>query len=132
MNERSIVKTDRAPGAIGPYSQAVRAGDLVFTAGQIGADPVGGALADGVAAQAERSLANLRAVLAAAGTDFDRLVKVTIFLADMGDFNAVNEVYVATLPEPYPARSTVAVRALPKGALVEIEMIALAGDGACG
>ena len=103
-----------------------------FTAGQIGADPVDGALADGVAAQAERSLANLRAVLAAAGTDFDRLVKVTIFLADMGDFDAVNAVYVATLPEPYPARSTVAVRALPKGALVEIEMIALAGDGASG
>ncbi len=104
----------------------------MFTAGQIGADPVDGVLADGVAAQAERSLANLRAVLAAAGTDFDRLVKVTIFLADMGDFDAVNEVYMATLPEPYPARSTVAVRALPKGALVEIEMIALAGDGASG
>jgi 2-iminobutanoate/2-iminopropanoate deaminase len=132
MNERSIVKTDRAPGAIGPYSQAVRAGGLVFTAGQIGADPESGALLDGVAAQAERSLANLRAVLAAAGTDFERLVKVTIFLADMGDFDAVNEVYMATLPEPYPARSTVAVRGLPKGALVEIEMVALAGDGASG
>lgn len=132
MNERSIVTTDGAPGAIGPYSQAVRAGDLVFTAGQIGADPESGALEDGVAAQAERSLANLRAVLAAAGTGFERLVKVSIFLADMGDFDAVNEVYMATIPEPYPARSTVAVRALPKGALVEIEMIALAGDGASG
>src|SRR3990170_126076 len=99
MSERSIVKTDRAPGAIGPYSQAVHAGDLVFTAGQIGADPVSGALADGVAAQAERSLANLWAVLSAAGTGFERLVKVTIFLADMADFDAVNEVYMATLPE---------------------------------
>lgn len=128
MNGRTEVATNAAPGAIGPYSQGIRAGELVFTAGQIGIDPQGGELLDGVAAQAERALRNLAAILDAAGTTLERVVKTTIFLADMADFAAVNEVYARHFSPPYPARSTVAVRALPKGALVEIEAIALAGD----
>ena len=132
MTDRRTVQTDAAPQAVGSYSQAVVAAGFVFTAGQLGADPVSGQLADGVAAQAERSLANLAAVLDAAGTGFERVVKTTIFLAEMDDFAAVNEVYARTMPAPVPARSTVAVRALPKGGLVEIEMIALAGEGASG
>ena len=125
---RTQVQTNAAPAAIGPYSQAIRAGGLVFTAGQIGLDPGTGELADGVVAQAERALRNLTAVLDAAGTSFERVVKTTIFLADMGDFAAVNKAYAAHVSSPYPARSTVAVRELPKGALVEIEAIALVGD----
>lgn len=132
MSDRRTVQTDAAPQAVGSYSQAVVAAGLVFTAGQLGADPVSGELADGVASQAERSLANLAAVLAAAGTGLERVVKTTIFLADMADFAVVNEVYARTMPAPVPARSTVAVRALPKGGLVEIEMIALAGEDASG
>ena len=129
MTARAQVQTGAAPAAIGPYSQAIRAGGFVFTAGQVGADPSSGALADGVAAQADRAMRNLAAVLAEAGTSFDRVTKTTIFLVDMGDFAAVNEAYSSHLSPPYPARSTVAVAALPKGALVEIEMVALASDG---
>jgi 2-iminobutanoate/2-iminopropanoate deaminase len=125
---RTAVETSGAPAAIGPYSQAIRNGELVVTAGQIGADPASGELAEGVAAQAERALRNLTAVLDAAGTTPERVIKTTIFLADMGDFAAVNEVYARHFSAPYPARSTVAVAGLPKGALVEIEAIALAGD----
>jgi 2-iminobutanoate/2-iminopropanoate deaminase len=128
MTDLAQVHTDAAPAAIGPYSQAIRVGGFVFTAGQVGAEPSDGALADGVAAQADRALRNLGAVLAAAGSSFDRVVKTTIFLTDMGDFQAVNEVYASHLAPPYPARSTVTVKALPKGALVEIEMIAVASD----
>jgi 2-iminobutanoate/2-iminopropanoate deaminase len=128
MTVRDEVHTDAAPAAIGPYSQAMRVGGFVFTAGQVGADPSDGSLADGVAAQADRALRNLAAVLAAAGSGFERVVKTTIFLNDMGDFQAVNEVYARHLSPPFPARSTIAVKALPKGALVEIEMIALASD----
>ncbi len=126
MTARVQVQTDAAPTAIGPYSQAIRAGELVFTAGQVGAEPASGALADGVAAQADLALRNLAALLDAAGSGLDRVVKTTIFLVDMGDFAAVNEVYARHLSPPYPARTTVAVSALPKGARVEIEMIALA------
>ncbi len=126
MSERAAVRTADAPAAIGPYSQAIRAGGLVFAAGQVGADPGSGTLADGVAAQAEQALRNLTAVLAAAGSGIDLVTKTTIFLADMADFATVNEVYARHLREPFPARSTVAVRQLPKGALVEIEAIALA------
>jgi 2-iminobutanoate/2-iminopropanoate deaminase len=128
MTDRAQVHTDAAPAAIGPYSQAIRVGGFVFTAGQVGAEPTDGALADGVAAQADRALRNLAAVLAEAGSSFDRVVKTTIFLTDMGDFQAVNEVYASHLAPPFPARSTITVKALPKGALVEIEMIALASD----
>ena len=128
MTEREPIHSVAAPTAVGPYSQAVRAGDHVFTAGQVGVDPATGALADGVAAQAERALQNLAAILEAAGTRLDRVVKATIFLIDMADFAAVNQVYSAVFSAPYPARSTIAVRGLPLGALVEIECIALAGD----
>lgn len=128
MTDRAQVQTSAAPAAIGPYSQAIRSGGFIFTAGQVGGEPSDGALADGVAAQADRALRNLAAVLTEAGSSFERVVKTTIFLADMADFAAVNEVYARHLSPPYPARSTVAVKALPKGALVEIEMVALAGD----
>lgn len=129
MTARRGVHTDAAPAAIGPYGQAVRAGDFVFASGQVGADPSSGALAEGVGGQADQALRNLAAVLRAAGTDLEHVVKTTIFLADMGDFATVNEVYAGHLSPPYPARSTVAVSGLPKGALVEIEMVALAADG---
>jgi len=128
MTGRILVQTDAAPAAIGPYSQAIRAGRLIFSAGQVGADPGTGALANGVAAQADQALRNLAAVLAAAGSGLDRVVKTVIFLVNMDDFATVNEVYARHLAPPYPARSTVAVRALPKGALVEIEAVALADE----
>ena len=129
MSTREAISTDAAPAAAGPYSQAIRAGDLVFTAGQLGIDPAGGELAAGVSGQAERALRNLEAILAAAGSGLDRLVKVTVYLADIGDWPAVNEVYAAILPEPYPARSAFAVKDLPKGALVEIEAVATVAVG---
>ncbi|MEO8509950.1 MAG: Rid family detoxifying hydrolase [Chloroflexota bacterium] len=122
------IQTDAAPAAIGPYSQAVRAGGFVFTAGQVGIDPTRQQLVEGVAAQATQALANLAAVLEAAGTGLDRVVKTTIFLADMADFATVNEAYAAAMQTPFPARSTVAVRGLPAGALVEIECVALGGE----
>jgi 2-iminobutanoate/2-iminopropanoate deaminase len=125
---RTVVQTNAAPAAIGPYSQAIRSGTLIFTAGQIGLDPGSGELVAGVEAQADRALRNLSAILDAAGTSLERVIKTTIFLADMADFAAVNEVYARHLTSPYPARSTVAVAALPKGALVEIEAVALSGD----
>ncbi len=125
---RTQVETNGAPGAIGPYSQGIRAGELVFTAGQVGADPATGTLADGVAAQADRALRNLTSILDAAGSSLDRVVKTTIFLVDLADFATVNEVYASHFSAPYPARSTVAVKALPKDALVEIEAIAIAPD----
>lgn len=129
MSERRIITAEGAPAAIGPYSHAVAGGGLVFLSGQVGADPVTGDLADGVAAQAEQVLRNIAVVLGAAGTDLSRVVKATIFLTDMGDFATVNEVYARHVGEAKPARSTVTVAALPKGALVEIEMTALAGTG---
>lgn len=125
---RTVVQTNAAPAAIGPYSQAIRSGELIFTAGQIGLDPGSGELVEGVAAQAERALRNLSAILDAAGTSMERVIKTTIFLADMGDFATVNEVYARHISSPYPARSTVAVAGLPKGALVEIEAVALSGE----
>jgi 2-iminobutanoate/2-iminopropanoate deaminase len=121
---RQAIQTNGAPAALGPYSQAIRSGDTVFCSGQIGLDPSTGELADGVEAQAERALKNLAAVLDAAGLGFDDVVKTTIFLADIGDFAAVNAVYGKHMPDPPPARSTIGVGALPKGALVEIELIA--------
>jgi 2-iminobutanoate/2-iminopropanoate deaminase len=130
MSGREAISTDRAPSAVGPYSQAIRAGELVFTAGQLGSDPATGELAaDDVAGQAEQALANVAAILGAAGSGLDRLVKVTVFLADIGDWPAVNEVYARMVPTPYPARSAFAVKALPKGALVEIEAVAMVESG---
>ena len=130
MSSRTVVQTVAAPGAIGPYSQGIVAGGLVFTAGQVGLDPASGELVPGAAAeQATQALRNLSAVLDAAGTGWDRVLKTTIFLVDLADFAAVNEVYAGFLVPPYPARSTVQVRGLPKGARVEIEAVALAGEG---
>lgn len=130
MTDRHVISTDAAPAAAGPYSQAIRVGDLVFTAGQLGLDPATGEFAgDDVAAQAERALANLGAILDEAGSGLDRLVKVTVYLADIGDWPAVNEVYARAIPEPFPARSAFAVRDLPKGARVEIEAVAAVGVG---
>jgi 2-iminobutanoate/2-iminopropanoate deaminase len=125
---RQAVTTTGAPAAVGPYSQAIVSGDLVFCAGQLGLDPTSGDLVEGgVEAQAERALRNLTAVLDAAGAEWNDVVKTTIFLADIGDFAAVNAVYVRHMPDPPPARSTFAVGALPKGGLVEIEAIARRG-----
>ena len=122
---RDAISTEGAPAAVGPYSQAIRAGDLVFTAGQLGLDPSTGEFAaDDVAGQAERALRNLEAILRSAGSGLDQLVKVTVFLAEIGDWPAVNEVYARIVPEPFPARSAFAVKDLPKGARVEIEAVA--------
>jgi 2-iminobutanoate/2-iminopropanoate deaminase len=127
---REAISTEDAPAAAGPYSQAIRAGDLVFTAGQLGIDPSTGEFsADDVAGQAERALANIEAILRAAGSGLDRLVKVTVLLAEISDWPAVNEVYARIVPEPFPARSAFAVKDLPKGARVEFEAIATVGDG---
>ena len=124
MTSRQAVSSSSAPAAIGPYSQAIVSGGTVYCSGQIGLDPATGDLADGLEAQAERALRNLTAVLDAAGVTLADVVKTTIFLADMDDFAAVNAIYARAMPDPPPARSTVAVAGLPKGALVEIEAIA--------
>jgi 2-iminobutanoate/2-iminopropanoate deaminase len=130
MGTRDAIDTNGAPPAAGPYSQAIRAGDLVFTAGQLGLDPISGEFtADDVAGQAERALRNLAAILDAAGSGLDRLLKVTVFLVDIEDWPAVNDVYARMVPEPYPARSAFAVRDLPKGARVEIEAVATVRAG---
>jgi 2-iminobutanoate/2-iminopropanoate deaminase len=121
---RQSISTGGAPGAIGPYSQAIRSGDMVFCSGQLGLDPTSGELVEGVEAQADRALRNLQSVLDAAGLGFDDVVKTSIFLADIGDFAAVNAVYARFMPDPPPARSTFQVAALPKGGLIEIEAIA--------
>lgn len=122
---RRAVSTVGAPAAIGPYSQGIASGGLVFCSGQLGLDPATGDLVEGgVEAQAERALRNLTAVLDAAGLALADIVKTTIFLANIDDFAAVNAVYARHMPDPPPARSTIGVGALPKGGLVEIEAIA--------
>ena len=121
--EKKPIATAEAPGAIGPYSQGWTVGELVFTSGQIGADPSTGAVPEGIAAQAEQSCKNVIAVLAAGGAAAEDVVKTTCFLADMGDFAAFNEVYARYFPSR-PARSCVAVKTLPKNVLCEIEAIA--------
>jgi len=126
---RHAVSTSGAPSAIGPYSQGIATGGLVFCSGQIGLDPATGSLVEGgVEAQAERALRNIAAVLDAAGCSFGDVVKTTLFLADIADFATVNAVYGRFMPDPPPARSTFAVGALPKGALVEVEAIAVRPD----
>ena len=124
---REAIKTGDAPAAIGPYSQAIAIDGLIFCSGQLGLDPATGSLLDGVEAQAERAMLNLRAVLDAAGVTFEDVVKTTIFLSDIDDFAVVNAVYGRFMPDPPPARSTVQVAALPKGGRVEIELIARRG-----
>ena len=121
----SVISTEKAPKAIGPYSQAISLGDFIFTSGQIPLDPATQQLVPGdIRAQTERVMENLGAVLAAAGVGFDKVVKATIFVADLNDFAAVNEIYGKRFPKDPPARSTVQVAALPKGARVEIELVA--------
>lgn len=127
--KREIISTDRAPAAVGPYSQAVTAGEFVFTAGQIPIDPETGKMAAGdVQDQTRQALKNVRAVLEAAGTSLDRVIKTTVFITDMGEFARMNEVYAEFFSEQPPARACVEVAALPKGARVEIEAIALLED----
>ena len=124
--DRNIVATDKAPGAAGPYSQGVLAGGFVFAAGMIGLDPKTGQLGSSdVAGQTRQALTNLQSVLEAAGSSLDRAVKTTVFLTDMGDFSQMNAAYAEFFPADPPARTTVQVGPLPKGALVEIDAIAL-------
>lgn len=124
--KKTIVHTDKAPAAVGPYSQAVKIGELVYTAGQIALDPATGQIVEGdVQAQTEQVLKNLQAVLKAAGSSLKNVVKTTVFLQDMGDFAAMNEVYGRYFDKKPPARSTVQVAGLPLGAQVEIEAVAL-------
>jgi 2-iminobutanoate/2-iminopropanoate deaminase len=127
---KQIVRTEAAPGAIGPYSQAVVAGGLVFASGQIPIDPATGQFVEGgVAEQTRQVLRNLSEVLGAAGTGLERVVKTTVFLADMNDFAEMNETYAEFFGEEPPARSTVQAARLPRDARVEIDVIALAGEG---
>ena len=126
MAERTVVATAGAPAAIGPYSQAIRAGNLLFVSGQIPLDPATGALVgDDIVAQTRRVLQNLAAILEAAGSSFKQVAKTTVFLQDMNEFAAMNEVYAEFFPAPAPARATVQVARLPKDVKVEIELVAL-------
>jgi 2-iminobutanoate/2-iminopropanoate deaminase len=126
---KEIISTSEAPGAIGPYSQAVRTGRFLFCSGQIPLDPKSGQIVAGdIAAQTRRVLDNIAAILKAEGLGFDHVVKTTIFLTNLGDFQTVNEIYGSYFKQDPPARSTVQVAALPKGANVEIEVIAVADE----
>ena len=119
-----IISTQKEPGAIGPYSQAVRAGDMLFTSGQLGLNPETGVLAEGVRAQADQALKNLGAILHEAGLDYKDVIKTVVFIKNMADFKTVNEVYAQYFTANYPARSCVEVAALPMGGLVEVECVA--------
>ena len=120
------IHTDNAPKALGPYSQAIEAGGMVFASGQVPIDPATDQfVSGGIKEQTRQSLTNARSILQQAGTDLSHVVKTTVFLADMADFAAMNEVYAEFFSQPYPARSAVAVKQLPKGALVEVECIAV-------
>ena len=118
------IKTEKAPAAIGPYSQAIEVGGLVFASGQLPIAPKTGTFPEGIKAQTRQALTNAQEILKAAGTDMKHVVKTTVLLADIADFAAMNEVYAEFFTEPYPARSAFAVKSVPKGALVEIECIA--------
>ncbi len=122
---KTPIATEKAPGAIGPYSQAVEVGNLVFTSGQIPLDPATGTMPEGIEAQTRQSLTNVKNILEAAGLSLDDVVKTTVFLADMSLFAPMNAVYAEFFQASYPARSAVAVREIPKGALVEVETIAV-------
>ena len=125
MSEKmEAVATSEAPVALGAYSQAVKANGFVFVSGQLGIDPATGKMPEGVEAQAKQSLANVEALLTAAGATFADVVKTTVYLADIADFAAVNEIYASKFEAPYPARSAFQVAALPAGGLVEIEVVA--------
>jgi len=125
---RTVIHTDRAPAAVGPYSQAISTGSMVFTAGQVPIDPaVGKVVATTIEDQTRQSLENVKAILEAAGTGLDRVVKMTVFMTDLGDFQRMNGVYAEFFPSDPPARSAVQVVALPLGVQVEIEAVALVG-----
>ena len=129
MHERQAVTTKHAPAAVGPYSQAIRAGEFIFTAGVGGVDPATRTLVEGgAAAETEQAIANLEAVLEASGSSLDRVVRVGLFLTSMDDFQAVNEVYRRHFRKPFPARTTVGVQELPAGLHVEIDCVALAAS----
>jgi len=117
------IHTENAPAAIGPYSQAIKAGDFIYVSGQIGVDPTNGEVVDGIESQTHQVLKNIQAILTEAGTDFSKVVKFTIYLASMNDFGIVNEIYGSYLNKPYPARATVEVSRLPKDVLVEIDAV---------
>ena len=122
---KQVISTKKAPAAIGPYSQAIKVGNLVFTSGQIPIDPATGVFAEGgIKEQTRQSLTNVKAILEEVGLSLANVVKTTVFLADMNDFADMNAVYAEFFAEPYPARSAVAVKTLPKGSLIEIEVIA--------
>ena len=124
---KQVISTNNAPAAIGPYNQAIKAGNFLYASGQLGIDPLSGDfVAGGVTEQTEQVFENIKAVLAEAGLSLANVVKTTVFLSDMADFSAMNEVYAEHFQAPYPARSTVAVKTLPKNGLVEIEVIAIA------
>ncbi|MBC8248253.1 MAG: RidA family protein [Anaerolineales bacterium] len=126
--KREVIATREAPAAVGPYSQAIRVGDFVFTAGQLAIDPATGKLVEGgIEEQTRQVLRNITAVLEAAGSSLDKVMKTTVFLKDMGDFKAMNGVYASFFANEPPARSTVEVANLPLGALVEVDTIAIAG-----
>lgn len=118
------IATNKAPGAIGPYSQAISTGDLLFISGQIPVNPADGTIPEGIEAQTAQSIANIKAILSEAGMTIDNVIKTTVFLADMSLFTPMNEVYAQNFTAPFPARSAVAVKELPKQVLVEIETIA--------
>jgi 2-iminobutanoate/2-iminopropanoate deaminase len=127
MNAKSPISTASAPSAIGPYSQGILAGPLVFVSGQLPVDPVSGQMVTGdIAAEARQALANVRAILEAAGSSLGQVVKTTVFLTDMNDFAVVNAAYAEFFSAPFPARACIAVAGLPKGARVEVEAVALA------
>ena len=122
---KKVISTPKAPAAIGPYSQAIQVGNLIYTSGQIPIDPATGQLVEGgIKEQARQSLSNIQAILQEAGLTMTSVVKTTVFMADMADFAEMNSVYAEFFTEPYPARSAVAVKTLPKNALVEIEVVA--------
>ncbi|MCK4683305.1 RidA family protein [Candidatus Bipolaricaulota bacterium] len=121
---KKAIETSKAPGAVGPYSQGIRAGDLIFVSGQLPANAEGMLIIDDIAAATRQSLENVNAVLSAAGAQMSDVVKATVFLTDMGDFSAMNKVYGEFFSDPFPARACIEVAALPKGAKVEIEVIA--------
>ena len=122
---KQVISTPKAPAAIGPYSQAIRVGNLVYTSGQIPIDPATGSFVEGgIKEQTHQSITNVKAILEEAGTSMANVIKTTVFMADMADFADMNGVYAEFFSEPFPARSAVAVKTLPKGALVEIEVIA--------
>jgi len=123
---RRVIETGSAPAPIGPYSQAVKSGNVIYTSGQIGLDPATGNLVEGdFAAQARRVFENMKAVLAAAGTSFSNVIKATVYVTDLANFATLNEIYASYFGDTKPARSTVGVAQLPKGALVEIDLIAV-------